>query len=117
MINYIFSTHLQLSNGKRLSLQQETRPYVGGFPLGCCDQSALCVVVITEALGERSLVTGRLKEVGCQKTIQLENSMKSLSIESIGNSFMWVFWQSHSQANLPGAISSAVWSSDCILPL
>jgi len=111
MINYIFSTHLQLSNGMRLSLQQETRPYVGGFPLGCC------VVVITEALGERSLVTGRFKELGCQKRIQLENSMRSLSIESKGNSFMWVFWQSHPQANLPGAISSAVWSSDCILPL
>jgi hypothetical protein len=28
MINYIFSTHLQLSNGKQLFLQQETRPYV-----------------------------------------------------------------------------------------
>jgi len=28
MINYMFSTHLQLSNGKQLFLQQETRPYV-----------------------------------------------------------------------------------------
>ncbi len=39
MINYIFSSQLQtLSNGKRLSLQQEeTRPYIYvlGFPLGC----------------------------------------------------------------------------------
>ncbi len=41
MINYIFSMHLQLSNGKKLSLQQETRPYVSGFPLGCCDHSSL----------------------------------------------------------------------------
>jgi hypothetical protein len=49
--------------------------------------------VITEALGERSLVTGRLKEVGRQKT------MKSLSIEFIGNTFKLGFWQSRSQAN------------------
>jgi hypothetical protein len=28
MITYMFSPHLQLSNGKRLSLQQETRPYM-----------------------------------------------------------------------------------------
>jgi len=34
MINYIFSTHLQLSNGEPVSLQQETRLYVSGFPLG-----------------------------------------------------------------------------------
>ncbi len=26
---------------KLLSLQQETRPYVNGFPLGCCDHSSL----------------------------------------------------------------------------
>jgi hypothetical protein len=31
--------HLQLSNEKPLLLQQETRPYVSGFPLGCCDHS------------------------------------------------------------------------------
>jgi hypothetical protein len=49
MINYIFSMHLQLSNGKKLSLQQEIRPYVSGFPLGCCDHNILCVTVITVA--------------------------------------------------------------------
>jgi len=38
MINYIFSTQLQLSNGKELSLQQESGPYVSDIPLGCCDQ-------------------------------------------------------------------------------
>jgi hypothetical protein len=32
MINYIFSMHLQLSNGKQLFLQQETMPYGSGFP-------------------------------------------------------------------------------------
>ncbi len=31
IINHIFSTHLQLSNGTRL---RQTRPYVSGFPLG-----------------------------------------------------------------------------------
>jgi hypothetical protein len=28
MINYIFSMHLQLSNGKQMFPQQETRPYI-----------------------------------------------------------------------------------------
>jgi hypothetical protein len=41
VINYIFSTHLQVSNGKQLYLQQQTRPYVSGFPLGCCDHRSL----------------------------------------------------------------------------
>jgi hypothetical protein len=41
-INYIFSPDLYLSNGKQLFLQQETRPHVNGFPLGCCDHSTLC---------------------------------------------------------------------------
>jgi hypothetical protein len=36
-LKYIFSMHLQLFNDKQLSLQQETRSYVSGFPLGCCD--------------------------------------------------------------------------------
>jgi len=49
MINYIFSPQLQLPNAKLLFLQQETRPYVCGFPLGCCDHITLCVTVITEA--------------------------------------------------------------------
>jgi hypothetical protein len=44
MINYIFSTHLQL-----LYLQQEWRPYVSDFPLGCCDPNTLSVTVITAA--------------------------------------------------------------------
>jgi hypothetical protein len=37
LINYIFSMHVQLSNGERkqLSLQQETMPYVNGFPVVC----------------------------------------------------------------------------------
>jgi hypothetical protein len=50
MINYmLFSMHLQLCNWK-LSLQQGTRPYVSGFPLGCCDycdHSTLFLIVIT----------------------------------------------------------------------
>jgi hypothetical protein len=41
MTYYIFSTHLQLSNGKQLSPHQETRPKISGFPLGCCDHSTL----------------------------------------------------------------------------
>ncbi len=41
MINYIISPQLQVSNGKWMPLQQETRPYVSGFPLGCCDHSSL----------------------------------------------------------------------------
>ncbi len=41
MIDYIFSLHLQLSNGKQLSLHQETRPCNNGFPLGWCDHSSL----------------------------------------------------------------------------
>ncbi len=47
-----------------------------------------------EILSDRTFERG-----GLSKTIQLDNSMKSLTIESIGNSFMWGFWQSHSQAN------------------
>jgi hypothetical protein len=39
MINYIFSPKLQLSNGNWPSLQNGTRPYVNGFPLGFCDHS------------------------------------------------------------------------------
>jgi hypothetical protein len=31
--------HLHLSDGKRLSLQQETRPYDSGFSLGCCNSA------------------------------------------------------------------------------
>jgi hypothetical protein len=31
-----------------MSLQQETRPYVSGFPSGCSDQSILRVTVITK---------------------------------------------------------------------
>jgi len=38
-INYMFTMHLHLSDGKRLSLQQETRPYDSGFPLGCCNSA------------------------------------------------------------------------------
>ncbi len=41
LINYTFSPYLQLSNGKWLSLQQETSPYVSDFPLGYCDHSTL----------------------------------------------------------------------------
>ncbi len=41
MTNYIFSPHLQLSNGKRLFLQQETTSYVSDFPLNCSDHSTL----------------------------------------------------------------------------
>jgi hypothetical protein len=38
MIEYIFSTHLQLSNQE----QQEPRPCASGFPyLGYCDHSSL----------------------------------------------------------------------------
>jgi hypothetical protein len=33
MINHIFSPQFHLSYEKQLSLQQETRPYVSGFPL------------------------------------------------------------------------------------
>jgi hypothetical protein len=32
---------LQLSNEKQLSQQEETRPYVSGFPLGGCDHNSL----------------------------------------------------------------------------
>jgi hypothetical protein len=39
MINYIFSSQWQLSNGKWLSLHQETRAYVMASPLGCCFHS------------------------------------------------------------------------------
>jgi hypothetical protein len=39
MINYIVSPHLELSNGKLLFLQEETMPYVSGFPLSCCAHS------------------------------------------------------------------------------
>jgi len=38
-INYMFTMHLHLSDGKCLSLQQETRPYDSGFPLGCCNSA------------------------------------------------------------------------------
>jgi hypothetical protein len=48
-INYIFSTHLQVPSGKQLYLQQETTPYVSGFPLGCCDHITMCVTLITGA--------------------------------------------------------------------
>jgi hypothetical protein len=41
MINYIFSSHLQLSNGNRLSLAPKIRPYVDGFPLNHCDYNSL----------------------------------------------------------------------------
>jgi hypothetical protein len=55
VINHIFSTHLQLSNGKQLSLEQETRPYVSGFTLGCCNHSTLCVTVITAPYWKETL--------------------------------------------------------------
>jgi hypothetical protein len=48
-INDIFSTHMQISNGNQLYLQQETRPYVSGFPLGCSDHITVCVTLITGA--------------------------------------------------------------------
>jgi hypothetical protein len=32
LTNYIFPTMLQFANGKHLSMQQETRPYISGFP-------------------------------------------------------------------------------------
>jgi hypothetical protein len=41
MTNYIFSPHLQLSNGKQLFLQQETTFYLSDFPLNCSDHSTL----------------------------------------------------------------------------
>jgi len=40
-INYIILPQLQVFNGKWMSLQQEIRPYVSGFPLHCCDHSSL----------------------------------------------------------------------------
>ncbi len=49
MINYIFSTNLQLSNGNLLFLHQETRSYVSCFPLGFCHHIPLYVTVITGA--------------------------------------------------------------------
>jgi hypothetical protein len=45
MINYVFSPHLQ----------QETRPFVSSFPLGCCDHSTLWVTVITAASWNETL--------------------------------------------------------------
>jgi hypothetical protein len=39
MINNIFTIHLHLSDGKSLSLQQETRPYDSGFRLGFCNST------------------------------------------------------------------------------
>jgi hypothetical protein len=47
LINYILSVRLQLSNGMHLYKQQETRPYVSGFPWGCCDQSSECTSITT----------------------------------------------------------------------
>ncbi len=41
MTNYIFSPHLQLSDGKQLFLQHETTSYVSDFPLRCSDHSTL----------------------------------------------------------------------------
>lgn len=41
MINYILSPWLQLSTGEWLSLWQETKPSLIGFPLVCCDLNSL----------------------------------------------------------------------------
>jgi hypothetical protein len=47
LIMYTFSTQLQLSNGKCMSIQQETRSCLSGFPLGCCDHNILFIIMIT----------------------------------------------------------------------
>jgi len=44
LLPYIFSMQLQPSNGKHMFMQQETRPSVNSFQLGCCDQ---CGVITT----------------------------------------------------------------------
>lgn len=40
---------LQLSNGKYMSMQKETKPHFNGFPLDCCDPDIMFVVMITSA--------------------------------------------------------------------
>ncbi len=47
LIMYTFSTQLQLSNGKCMSIQQETRYCLSGFPLGCRDHNILFIIMIT----------------------------------------------------------------------
>jgi hypothetical protein len=47
LIMYTFSTQLQLSNGKCMSIQLETRSCLSGFPLGCCDHNILFIIMIT----------------------------------------------------------------------
>ncbi len=44
---YTFSTQLQLSNGKCMSIQQETRSCLSGFPLGCRDHNIVFIIMIT----------------------------------------------------------------------
>ncbi len=47
LIMYTFSTQLQLSNGKCVSIQQETRSCLSGFPLGCRDHNILFIIMIS----------------------------------------------------------------------
>lgn len=70
MISCISSTHLRLSNGKRLSLllQQETRPYINGFALGCCDQSTTVSKCNHYSLMERDAHNERACEIHWKTT-------------------------------------------------
>jgi hypothetical protein len=47
MINSYFQHTCSSHMESDCALQEETRPYVSGFPLGCCSYSTLCVPVIT----------------------------------------------------------------------
>jgi hypothetical protein len=71
MINYIYSSHLRLYNRKRLSLlmlQQETRPYINGFALGCCDQSTTVCNCDHNSLKERDPNNERACEIHWKTT-------------------------------------------------
>jgi len=49
LITLRFSGFLQLSNGKYMFLQQETKPHFNDFPLDCSDPNIMLVVMITSA--------------------------------------------------------------------
>jgi len=81
MINYIFSIHLQLSNGKWLSLQQETRHYVSGFPLGCCDHS-----ILMERGPYCTTCQELMKSVGSHGSLSLPYTVKVMVWHFVSNS-------------------------------
>ncbi len=91
--NYIFPTHLQLSNGKWLSLRQETRLYVSGFCSGCCDHVHFVCNCDHRSLMERNPYTN-----GCPPPPHSFTSLNQNVCQLVLFSKGWeVFWALYSE--------------------